>query len=413
MSNSEKNKKMTEERLEKMLNDIYKTKPEITGADSSSEMNLIKMMEDNDGTVTASGAERMNSKRKINIYSIIAACAALALAITGAYFGFLRNSSDNNADPPALSSTATALATTKITSTTENTAITQSTSAQEAAVTSEAIEPPKAEKKFLLTKTISTMSSLEPTYLIYEYDENGNLLKETEYKTADNSVLNIRSYKYDSRGSTIEERYQSYNVGPYDRIEKFSYEYNTDGTIRKYTDYNKESQKGEYYVIYTYDGAGNTIAADEYSMDGTFRHKNEMAYDSENRIISKKENTLAGDIVTILYSYDNMGNLIKAQRTYNEVDVEGTDIRLYEYDSNGNCIKEVAQREGDPFPNCTINREFDSNGNCTKEQYDFNDRSSYIMLYKYDEYGNKINETEYDLDMNAKNITDYEYTEMK
>ena len=109
------------------------------------------------------------------------------------------------------------------------------------------------------------------SYLIYEYDSNGNRIK-TSYYDTNGTLDSYLIYEYDSDGNLIKESC-----------------YNSDGTL-------------DYYWICEYDSNGNEIKLSRYNSDGTL----DCYY---------------------TYEYDLNGNRIK-ESWYN---ADGTLIREYTY----------------------------------------------------------------------------------
>ena len=115
----------------------------------------------------------------------------------------------------------------------------------------------------------------------YEYDRNGNLLKETWYR--DDGGYNI--YEYDEAGNLIidasysadgyyciSEHYDDWFVSKttwYNADGSISevYEYDRSGNLVKYTDYNADGTIN-FYEIIEQDGNGNYVRT-RYGADGT------------------------------------------------------------------------------------------------------------------------------------------------
>jgi len=105
------------------------------------------------------------------------------------------------------------------------------------------------------------------------------------------------------------------------------------------------------------------------------------------------------------YEYDNNGNIIK-EISYDDnywiVDYYET----YEYDSNGNKIKGTQHSESGISGSTEY--EYDSNGNKTKETRYYNGNIASIYEWEYDSNGNAIKEAQYDGSGNIKFRYEYD-----
>ncbi|MBQ8924136.1 MAG: glycohydrolase toxin TNT-related protein [Lachnospiraceae bacterium] len=187
---------------------------------------------------------------------------------------------------------------------------------------------------------------------------------------------------------------------------EYTYEYNSDNLLSKYTNGRGEETVYEYdklgritsltdelgTISYTYDGNGNILTVSETGKDGN-TNTITRTYDSMNRVTSYTD--YKGD--TVKYSYDELGNLISL--TY-----AGGEIVRYKYYENG-ALKEVIDSE-----NLVTSYTYDKRGNLlttsnpdgTSEVNTYDDLgqlSSRMLLsaageelysysYTYDDWGN-------------------------
>lgn len=106
----------------------------------------------------------------------------------------------------------------------------------------------------------------QPSYDLYEYDNNGNLIKESfyfynyrfEYEGGEKFYLNdYITYEYDAAGNETKSTY-----------------YNGDGTIKSRTETTYEERDGYY----------NTKTDTTYNADGTYSSGTEYEYSASGRI---------------------------------------------------------------------------------------------------------------------------------
>ena len=114
-------------------------------------------------------------------------------------------------------------------------------------------------------------------------------------------------------------------------------------------------------------------------------------YDENDRLISEtkysvkysgtgeeKQKELDEIVLTIAYSYNAQGQMIKATRT----DSNGTVDTVYTYDAKGNLISEVGvDKDGTP---CSITYEYNENGQITKRTttYTSTPKTVYVLAKK-------------------------------
>ena len=169
----------------------------------------------------------------------------------------------------------------------------------------------------------------------YEYDESGNCVKRTE--TYNNELAYVYRYTYDAEGRQLTYSMDSIDSnGNVSVTYTIEYIYNSKGQLVRETD-------GEYYgANYTYDSDGNCICT-EYDSGSITNYT--YTKTSENLIV--KEET---DGSRYTYTYDAEGKCIKYLREYFVFDWEtqtaGSEVWLiaditYKYDEYGNCIEET------------------------------------------------------------------------
>ena len=167
----------------------------------------------------------------------------------------------------------------------------------------------------------------------YEYDENGNIVKDV-ILDEDGSIVNISTYEYDAAGNQIKRGYKNESLGS--EGEEIS-EYDTDHNLMKTTDYDEDGTIKEIY-LYEYDN-DMLIKFGSYNADGSLNWDSIYEYDSDGKVI-KEVGSLSID--GVIYSsieeheYDADGNLIK---TYFYDGDELASWKEYENNDNGKQTK--------------------------------------------------------------------------
>ena len=172
-------------------------------------------------------------------------------------------------------------------------------------------------------------------------------------------TVNYSNYKEDTDDNgNVSRKYYYYN-GNIACVE----ERDTNGTIRKETDYRED---GTIQFLWEYNESG-AWTKDEY-------------YDESGKLESY--NT---------YEYDENGNKIKT--TY--YDESGKLDHIREYNENGNEIK-TTYYYYDENDKITSTSEYDENGNKIETTYHYDENDKITSTSEYDENGNKIKTTYYD-----------------
>lgn len=235
-------------------------------------------------------------------------------------------------------------------------------------------------EKSLLKKCTSYDSYGMQSYDEYEYDSQGNKIKETRYKP-DGSVLECR--EYNSYGNIIKWTLSN-------KITEWEYEYDNQGNKIKECVKDTEGNMQEGYK-YKYDSHGNmteaTIFRKDWSDPDPITREYVYEYDSQGNMKKKTYYNGSGS-VDYIEEYDSHGNLIK--RT------EEDSVYEYEYDSHNNKIKETDYYKGSMASFAEY--EYDSYGNPKKMiryHSDGSVESTDEFEIEYDAKGNKIKETEY------------------
>lgn len=182
------------------------------------------------------------------------------------------------------------------------------------------------------------------------FNENGKIIKYTEYKDGD--MVYVREHTYDENENCIRcaERDSTGKVS----ISESMYEYDKKGNPLK-------RRKDEDYVCeYIYDDKGNHIRSvwrrDSYCMT--------TEYDKKGNQLKKTHDFGDGHMSDKYESeYDGKGNCIKWTL---KIGSEIYCITKYEYDKKGNLLKMVNQFDDDDYVHEYTYDEFDQYGNYTK-----------------------------------------------
>jgi YD repeat-containing protein len=178
--------------------------------------------------------------------------------------------------------------------------------------------------------------------------------------------------------------------------------------IRKLSEFNPSGEL-KLYELYQYEINGNLVKISDYSPTGSLRSYSNRTYDDKGYLIKE----ITSDLTVRTYEYDANGNLIKESFVYqpalsnHPTQVNG--YYLYEYDANEILIKESTYISGsldsDPSLSNYYIYEYDSNGILIKKiwYYATYDPPVYY-IYEYDSAGNMIKELEYD---NSDELTLY------
>jgi len=219
-----------------------------------------------------------------------------------------------------------------------------------------------------------------------EYDSNGNMVKYTFYRS-DGSELDYQVYEYDQNENMVE--YKDYNSNGF-VLFHYAYEYHQNGNMAKYIDY--FSYEDVFYIQHQneYDQNGNEVKSTGYDFDGSVTHCFESEYDQNGNMVKSTQYSY-GDIYSYtLYEYDQVGNAIKYTTYY--PDGRATQITdfiyNYEYDSQGNIIKATWYNWDNKLDRTN---EYDVYGNLIKETH-YKSDGNIDWSKEYDSQGNVISE---------------------
>lgn len=268
-------------------------------------------------------------------------------------------------------------------------------------------------------------------------DRNGNVTtytydgmhRVTRTKVTKDGVTQVINNEYGATGGLTKE---------YDGTSTKSYTYNslglvkTDTTIaanREYTlnktyDYmgNVVSvSRSGYGVKYAYDSRGRlTTVSNLDTKTGTYVKLEEYQYDKNNNVLKKISHTAAPD-VTYTYNKSNMletlrqGNLASYDYTYNPdgnvytvKDNNNNLITVYNYNSNGQVIRELKRNTQTNLNIWYTDYDYDAAGNRTYKNY-ASPNGDYEIDYTYDKNNRLIKERQYGDAPENNRVTSYQY----
>ena len=185
-----------------------------------------------------------------------------------------------------------------------------------------------------------------------KYDTKGNITKDISYDLSGQMFYQEWKYEYDSRGNRVSAIYtKDKTVCHYE----YKYEYDANGNLKSVIAHIVETDLD--VEKYEYDTEGNIVKASCYDMeDGCLDSYGECEYDDTNNMIScdvfhpnLDDESTEGEEYHAKYEYDSEGNLIKEMYTIIEdgnIEVEEEYEFEYEYDNEGNKIKQNSFRDG-------------------------------------------------------------------
>lgn len=140
-------------------------------------------------------------------------------------------------------------------------------------------------------------NKLEKYHNIYKYDNRGNIVEHSYYKSK--TFLSRYTYKYSKEGNKTEENYYK-SIDELKSKKKFIF--NDKGNVIEEYLY-KSNGELEYKYLSEYDDKGNKIKMQTNKPDGSLVYRTTFEYDIYGNIIS-------GRGYTYKYEYDKNGNWI-------------------------------------------------------------------------------------------------------
>lgn len=243
----------------------------------------------------------------------------------------------------------------------------------------------------------------------YTYDADGNVIKEI-WDGGD--FYSCYEATYDSHGNATEIKYYNRN-NELENIYKTVYNEMDDVVSQIYC-----NAKGEMYLQYEYiySAPGCVLYINKYNQELTAGVKNvEYSYDDMQHQVSKKIYNDDGSLwFSGNYEYDNNGNMIKEEGYYEDSEY----VEKYVYNDQGQVIElhHGAHYYRGSYDTYYYTYEYDEQGNLIREnkiEPDF----QICTEYTYDVFGNVLREDElikrdYGRDSTSFSTTEYTYQYM-
>lgn len=212
------------------------------------------------------------------------------------------------------------------------------------------------------------------------YDSMGNILLESCYR---DGVESYRyEYIYDSYGNkTMEVQYISDNRVT--KREEYKYDYDENGNVIRES--RLENGKAVHYTTYKYDERGNKIYLANAMEDGQEYSYGEFSYDDNGNVIWEAHYFASDNSEKLEYRYEYDSNSNMTLKTSFK-DGKEIDRSIFEYDKNGNWNSYVNQIDGEEFFRSVY--EYDRKGNKITEIIYSQGKETKRSEWKYDIRGN-------------------------
>ncbi len=222
---------------------------------------------------------------------------------------------------------------------------------------------------------------------LQEYDENGNLLRETYFEDSSMAYYNYEGiYEYDDAGRCVYHEYQELESG-WGYSERREYDGAGNETLYQFvsSDGTGSYQKKEY------DENGNNTMVEEYDYNtGELQYAWYHEYDGNGNCTKDARHNADGSSNIFYYEYDASGNCITERWENNGSYGSYTGGTDYSYDDKGNVVSWVSYRDG--AVDQSMRAQYDEKGNQTLEEYyygNIGDSEPYsAYYYEYDQWGN-------------------------
>lgn len=242
-----------------------------------------------------------------------------------------------------------------------------------------------------------------------EYDKNGSITTEKRYDIYGN-LVDISRLKYDDSSRLVEECLLDENG---DIMERRTFEWDKNGNLLRELQHYIDDSYDTTEIVYDKDG--NITEKNKHDSDGEFDGKELSEYKDGKKIreeIFDENNQL---IKKITYDYDDNGYLTERgnwdiedddyYKIVNKYDDKGNVIRVLKYNDSEQLIEKsvysldnefrvVKIVEEDQFREVEVELEYDSKGNVIRQkEINSEGEMNHLIIRKFDE-NNNISESE-------------------
>jgi RHS Repeat len=224
-----------------------------------------------------------------------------------------------------------------------------------------------------------------------QYDANGNLTQREQDWEGDGSVNFIESWSYDGYGNTVRHERQ----GPFEENTE-SLQYDANGRQTRY----EEDHYGDGTAVdiqtWQYDASGKLTRLEHFynnngkvSLQGSASYQ----YDANGNLIREQIKNQGSPDRIIHYQYDAYGNIT---RQVTDEDGSGRQNLIatwqYQYDANGRPTRGELDADNDGTPNRIDSYQYDASGKLVEQGLDFNvdGNTDMFWTWRYDANGNLI-----------------------
>ncbi len=254
----------------------------------------------------------------------------------------------------------------------------------------------------------------EVLMLVASYDEKNLLVSEEKYDL-NGELEEVHTFNYDDRGNLIEHIFEI----PSDNIsERFLTTRNGDGYPLMIIKYYGEDpgEKTEY----TYGTHAQPVKIHRYDADGEFEAEEDLLYDDQSRLMSRKIISPSEGNREFRFSYDEKGNLA-GEEEYDkdgklvasvklDYDEEGKETIVAKFNGEGKLVSRqlseydelgrLKRKVSNGFYTRVSDYEYDELGRVTEEA--LSDGNGFVISrnrMSYDDGGRLLEETVYETDL--------------
>lgn len=171
----------------------------------------------------------------------------------------------------------------------------------------------------------------------YQYDKNGNLMKEKllmKFQDSGDSSIFITGYLRDKNGIMTGKELS----GDDGLLRKYAYKADENGNPTEETEFFPDGKPARKNIM-KYNEKGEEIEIARYDADGVLNVQEVKTYDADGNCTSEQVLNADGELVRgVKYSFDEMGNILSLEQMFGER--QGTEtVYRYKYDDNKNWLQ--------------------------------------------------------------------------